>query len=84
MSGDLKIVQLPVGNLLDVPLSLRKLADQIEAGDYHTVHRLAWVIQDCDGNVHVGIIGGVQALTAEACYMYSLGVQRCTERSASA
>ena len=45
---------------LDIPASLRHLADDIEAGDIGgAAHSLLWVVDAGGGNVELGIMGKV-------------------------
>lgn len=53
----MKVVELPVSDIGDVPRMLRTLADQIEAGDYGDAHNLAWVLDCGDGRIEVGLCG---------------------------
>lgn len=41
----LNVVQLPVSNLMDVPVMLRRLADDIEAGNYGTVESVFSIVE---------------------------------------
>lgn len=45
------------GNLQDVPFGLRRLADQIEAGDFGDSHNLVWVIDCGDSRLELGLLG---------------------------
>lgn len=47
----MKVVELPVNNLMDIPLMLRNLADTIQANPEIAVRVIA-VIQDDHGDVH--------------------------------
>lgn len=47
----MKVVELPVNNLMDIPLMLREFADQIEA-DPKIAARVIAVVEDHDGEVH--------------------------------
>lgn len=53
----MNVVKLPVSGLLDIPAGLRKLADDIEKGGYGDTHNLAWVIDEGDGVISVGLLG---------------------------
>lgn len=44
----MKVVELPVGNLLDIPAMMRRVADAIERGEYKADHA-ALVLTDSDG-----------------------------------
>jgi hypothetical protein len=49
--SDLRVVELPVNNLMDVPLMLRNLADTVEQNPEIAV-RIVAVIQDDHGDTH--------------------------------
>lgn len=60
----MKVVQLPVGNVNDVPARLRDLADTLEQGAKEGVivgvdgsKMLAWVNIDVNGDIGVGALG---------------------------
>lgn len=42
---------------LDIPASLRTLADQIEAGEHGACHTLLWVIDAGNGQIDLGLMG---------------------------
>ena len=62
----MKVVTLPVSNLNDIPVGLRKLADDIESGKHGDAHNLVWVIDEGDGIVSVGMLGQCISAGAEA------------------
>lgn len=51
---------------LDIPESLRALADEIEAGEHGAAHNLLWVIDAGDGQIDLGLMGkaGEAGITA--------------------
>lgn len=53
---EMKVVELPIGNVADVPAQLRHLADAIERGAYGDAHNVAWVCDTGQG-VEVGLCG---------------------------
>lgn len=54
----LNIVQFPEQYAaLDIPASLRILADQIEAGEHGDAYTLLWVIDAGDGRIDLGLMG---------------------------
>lgn len=54
----MEIVSFPTQTAaLDIPASLRNLADEIEAGEFGAVLRLAWTIEQENGNIDVGLMG---------------------------
>ena len=42
---------------LDIPESLRVLAEQIESGEHGAAHTLLWVIDAGDGHIDLGLMG---------------------------
>lgn len=54
----LNVVQFPEHfAALDVPESLRVLADEIEAGEHGACHTLLWVIDAGNGQINMGLMG---------------------------
>lgn len=54
----LNVVQFPENyTILDIPGGLRKLAEDIEAGDYVDSHNLVWAIDCGDGQIEAGLLG---------------------------
>lgn len=43
--------------VLDVPESLRVLAEEIEAGEHGACHTLLWVIDAGNGQINMGLMG---------------------------
>ena len=75
----MNVVKLSYGNLLDIPESLRTLADRIESGDYGQVLNLGWVIDDGD-EVNVGLLGSCSNSVSEAHILLSRGLRRLEDR----
>lgn len=74
----LNVVDFPKQNLADVPTTLRTLADNIEKGEFGECLSLAWVMDQGDGVVAVGLIGHSQSPGPHAYYLLGLG-QRSLE-----
>lgn len=54
----LNVVQFPEHfAALDIPASLRVLADEIEAGEHGASHTLLWVIDAGKGQITMGLMG---------------------------
>lgn len=53
----MKVIALPDRNLADLPNQLRRLADQVEAGELGDVVSIAWVLELSDENYDCGLIG---------------------------
>jgi hypothetical protein len=75
-----RIVHFPVTSLEDVPGGLRKLAEKIELGEYGDAHNVAWVLDEGDGVISVGMCGQSPSPGAEAHYLLCLGVRKIEER----
>jgi len=72
----LNIVNFPdMPAAMDVPAALRKLADQIEAGEFGGAHNLAWVIDEGDSELSIGLMGKAAAPGAEAHLLFALAQQ---------
>lgn len=55
---NLKVVSFPEHYAaLDIPASLRQLADQIEAGEHGACHNLLWIIDSGNGEIDIGLMG---------------------------
>jgi len=58
MPGHLKLVDFPFKPAaVDIPTALRKLADEIEAGDYNAALSLLWVIDCGNADIRAGLMG---------------------------
>lgn len=57
MSESMKVVKFPARDLADIPAALRRIASEIEAGEYGDSHNLAWVIDCGDGRIECGLLG---------------------------
>lgn len=75
----LKVVEIPVAGTLDVPSALRKLASQIEAGEFGDAHNLAWVIDCGDSRIECGLAGRAPEPGATGFMLFALA-QRKIER----
>lgn len=77
----MNIVALPSSAALSVPEALRRLAEQIEAGDLGDAHSLAWVVDCGDGRIEIGLMGHCAELAPTLHYLLALG-QRKVEGAA--
>lgn len=69
----LNVVQLPVGNLQDVPGMLRRIADMIERGEEPNPHHAVMVTCDKDGHTHAYCFGDVpNVVTAVGVLQYGI------------
>lgn len=67
------VLALSRHTLQDVPLVLRAIADQMEAGEYGQVQLGAVVIEDSEGNVRCFGLGGADYYRAIA--MFHFGIE---------
>jgi hypothetical protein len=65
-----KFPQIPISDLAE---QLRKLADEVESGDYVAV---AWVTQTSDGEIDLGLIGSTPAPAEKAHLMFAQAMNR--------
>lgn len=73
----LKLVDFPPRDAaLSVPAALRKLADQIEAGELGDAHNLAWVIDCGDSRVEIGLTGPAPEPGPTAYLLFGLAKRR--------
>jgi hypothetical protein len=72
----LRVIQFPDKDINDIPGTLRKLADQIEAGDYDDAHNLAWVIDCGDSRIEVGMMGKAPEPATLAHFLFALGQRK--------
>ena len=76
----MKLITFPKNTLANIPAGLRKLAEEIEDGEFNDAHNLAWVIDCGDGVINVGMLGESPSPGAEAYYLYGLA-KRVLEES---
>lgn len=72
----LKLIEFPAHNLADLPGALRRLADQVEAGDYGDGHNLAWVVDCGNGRIELGLMGAAPEPSLTAHFLLALGMRR--------
>ena len=65
-----EVVKIDTGNLGNIPLTLRNLADDIERGELGEVKQLAFVYESSDG-IHAGLIGLSGNWEADAYLLYA-------------
>lgn len=68
----LNVVPMPAATATDVPEALRKLASQIEAGEYGDAHVLAWVIDCGNQRIACGLAGRSALPGAEGHLLFGL------------
>lgn len=76
MSGAFSVVPFPFKDVQNIPLCLRNLADQIEAGKYGVAQNLAWVINTGGGAVEVGILGSVSEVAPTLYFLLGMGMRK--------
>lgn len=72
----LNVVPFPYQNVGDVPVGLRRLADDIEAGKYLDAHLCGWVIDCGDGRVEIGLLGQTAEPGAVGYYLFGLAQRK--------
>jgi hypothetical protein len=70
------LVQFPEREIDDIPRMLRRLAEQIEAGQYDEANNVAWVIDCGNGRIELGMMGRCKEPGAEAHLLLSLGINK--------
>lgn len=80
MTGDkprLNVVTMPDrAAARDIPTALRKLADEIAAGDFGDAHNLVWIIDSGGGRLEFGLLGPAEAPGSQAHLLMSLAAHR--------
>lgn len=72
----LNVVQFPEQDLSDIPATLRRLADGIEKGEYGDCHHIAWVCDEGNSVISVGLCGQSPEPGAVAHYMLAMGMRK--------
>lgn len=75
------LLQFPERDVSDIPASLRRLADEIERGEFGDAHNLGWVIDCGNSRVELGMLGKAPEPATTAHFLYSLA-QRKLEQGA--
>jgi hypothetical protein len=70
------LLSFPEANVQDIPKQLRTIADQIENGEFGDAHNLAWVIDQGNGSVEMGLLGSYARAGAEFILLLELAKQR--------
>lgn len=71
-----KVVELPTNSLADVAGGLRRIADQIELGEFGDAHNVAWVIDTGGGRIEVGMLGKAPEPASLTHFLLALGQRR--------
>lgn len=71
----LKVIDFPSPTIKDIPSCLRILADNIEAGEFGDAHNMAWVIDQGDGEISVGLLGQSSEPGTNAYFLFGLGMR---------
>ena len=74
--AELKVVELPQHKVSDVAGGLRRLAEQIEKGDFGPAHNLVWVIDTGNGKVEIGMLGHAGEPGAVGHLLLAMGQRR--------
>lgn len=72
----LRVIEFPDKDIADIPGTLRKLADQIEAGDYDDAYNLAWVMDCGNSRIEIGMMGKAPEPGALAHFLFALGQRK--------
>lgn len=72
----LTVVQFPELSMKSVPEGLRSLANSIEAGEFGDAHNLAWVIDEGNLVISVGLLGKCQEPAPTAYFLYGLAMRK--------
>lgn len=73
----LSVVQFPDKPAAsDIPNALRKLAQQIEDGEFEDAHNLAWAIDCGHSRIEIGLMGKFPSPGAEAHLLFTLAQHR--------
>ena len=72
----INVVQFPELSMQSVPDGLRKLADQIDAGEFGDAHNLAWVIDEGEAALSVGLLGKCPEPAPTAYFLYGLAMRK--------
>lgn len=78
----MNIVEFPGNDIADIPRGLRALADSIEAEGFGDAHHVAWVIDEGNGSIAIGMLGKAAEPGAIAHFLFALA-QRRLESAAS-
>jgi hypothetical protein len=78
MSEPLKIVSLPQPDLMNVPASLRRLADQMEIGEMMGAVRALVVAVDANGELSIFGYGEVGDRASEVGLLYMAAIEMAT------
>jgi hypothetical protein len=76
MMGNLKVCQFPERDLSDIPSTLRRIADGIEAGEYGDAHNLVWVCDQGDVVISVGLCGKSPEPASTGHFLLALGMRK--------
>ena len=72
---DINVVEFPKSGTASVVDGLRALADKLEA-EGAVMHNLAWVLDNGDGNVEIGLLGKSPQPAMTAYFMYGIGMRK--------
>lgn len=77
MDGALSLVKFPERDIRDVPRTLRALADAIEKGKFGEAYHVAYVVDEGDGEISVGLCGKEDAARGStAHFLFCLGQRK--------
>lgn len=74
-----EVVPFTGGNIADVSLVLRNLADSIDRGEYGDAHNVAYVVDCGDSRISVGLAGRDAAPGATCHFLFACGMRKLTQ-----
>lgn len=73
----MKLIEFPsLPAVLSLPEALRRLASQIENGEYGDAHNLAWTIDCGDSRIELGYLGKSPEPACSAHFLFALAMRR--------
>ena len=71
-----KVVNFPDHSVSDIPKMLRRIAEQIESGEFNDAHNLAWVIDCGNSQIEVGLCGAAAESGVTAYYLFGQAMRK--------
>lgn len=70
------MVELPATAMQDIPEALRRLADQIVAGEFGAAHNVGYVVDCGDQEIAVGLLGTAPEAGAAGYYLFGRAMRK--------
>jgi hypothetical protein len=74
-----KLIQFPDVDVGDIARGLRRMADDIEKGEYGDAFNLAWVMDCGEGHIEVGLLGRSPEPGAAAHLLFGVGMSKLSQ-----